>query len=900
MFKYIEKTYLSFLVTMVALVTVIGVGKVLIEQVLAIAPPNNIQLQDQSGPGNQQNGYTNQGTIAVQFDHDNTSDAFFIDENPGDPACGAMIPLTAPNTATTQNVPAHNLSGGDGAKQVFVHLVDDGGDGCGGAADQFSSAQAQIIVDTGIPTAPVITDFTYDANLDSGSLANAIVDAGSGLDFQIITSGTACNALPALWNSAVDAGTGFGADTAGIAVNPTLVSGAGANAGEIICIRVRDKAGNVTAWTDDGTVPAASGGGSRRRLMMNDAGQVSEGQDQGIAMAQSDTSSASESATAEEATEYEKLVESVRLMIPEDVFGHQYEYFILDLYLKGILDSLKLSFNPDTFLNRAEMLKIVMTAFPGKESVQKSPFKDVKGTEWYASHFINASERGIIKGFLDGTARPDEKVTRVEALAMLSRAKGTNLDYYRNQPLHYDDVQGNGWYMPVLRWAVFEGIVSTTSSGFKPSEPITRGEMAQMTSRVTALGGDEEDEPCNCDKEKADWEAADAAAKAAQAAADTAGAAADAAAAAASNADKAAKDAQDKVNDLNKFFDDTSSASSGGETVTTGDLELLREANRGVYDAWKAGTISAQEASDAWGKIDKAKLTELRAKKAAELEQAKKDAADAKAKADAAKKAAADGAAKAAAAQKKADAAKAAADAAKAAYDECLKKCALMKAELAATRAQQEADRAAAAAAADAKRRQQAEDERRAAETKAQQDAAKAAGAGGGGGGGGDTSAVSGGGGTAETVGEGPCKPKFTAAVKARAAQIEARGGSTPKLPGETVVNVANTILDALGSAAGAVAEGGSNAAAGLAAGSSLIFAAYGVWVDYVGSAIQGAGERIIVNRRICEYVSNTTDDGCGHVTFSGQTVYYERGADGKLHVLVMGPGDKVVPGECE
>jgi hypothetical protein len=145
---------------------------------------------------------------------------------------------------------------------------------------------------------------------------------------------------------------------------------------------------------------------------------------------------------------------------------------------------------------------------------------------------------------------------------------------------------------------------------------------------------------------------------------------------------------------------------------------------------------------------------------------------------------------------------------------------------------------------------------------------------------------------------EGPCKPKFTAAVKARAAQVEARGGVS-KPPGETAVNVATTVLDALGGAAGAVAEGGSNAAAGLAAGASLMFAAYGLWVDYVGSSIKAAGQRI-VSKRICQIISTTTDDGCGHITSSGQTVYYERTPDGKLHVLVMGPGDSVVPGECE
>lgn len=49
-------------------------------------------------------------------------------------------------------------------------------------------------------------------------------------------------------------------------------------------------------------------------------------------------------------------------------------------------------------------------------------FKDVPDTHWAAKAIDELSEKGIIKGYEDGTFRPDESITRAEAAVMLSRA----------------------------------------------------------------------------------------------------------------------------------------------------------------------------------------------------------------------------------------------------------------------------------------------------------------------------------------------------------------------------------------------------------------------------------------------------------------------------------------------
>lgn len=47
---------------------------------------------------------------------------------------------------------------------------------------------------------------------------------------------------------------------------------------------------------------------------------------------------------------------------------------------------------------------------------------------WAKEHIITAAERNIVKGYEDGTFRPDGKITRSEFAVILGRALNVNLD----------------------------------------------------------------------------------------------------------------------------------------------------------------------------------------------------------------------------------------------------------------------------------------------------------------------------------------------------------------------------------------------------------------------------------------------------------------------------------------
>ncbi len=77
-------------------------------------------------------------------------------------------------------------------------------------------------------------------------------------------------------------------------------------------------------------------------------------------------------------------------------------------------------------LTRAQAVKIVVTAMGLQEQVKRSQsllamFPDVQKAHWAFGVINLAAELGLVKGFPDGTFKPDEVVTKAEYAVMLSR-----------------------------------------------------------------------------------------------------------------------------------------------------------------------------------------------------------------------------------------------------------------------------------------------------------------------------------------------------------------------------------------------------------------------------------------------------------------------------------------------
>lgn len=116
-------------------------------------------------------------------------------------------------------------------------------------------------------------------------------------------------------------------------------------------------------------------------------------------------------------------------------------------------------------------------------------FKDIPSGHWAKQAIESAVGKGHLKGYSDGTFRPNSPVTRAEFAAILSRVS-------TNAPTDgqgdFTDLQGN-WSEQEVNKAIGMGFISTEDypNGFKPASQLTRREMAKWMS--SGLGAAQED-----------------------------------------------------------------------------------------------------------------------------------------------------------------------------------------------------------------------------------------------------------------------------------------------------------------------------------------------------------------------------------------------------------------------
>ena len=136
------------------------------------------------------------------------------------------------------------------------------------------------------------------------------------------------------------------------------------------------------------------------------------------------------------------------------------------------------SFKPDDYVTRAECITMIKNAgFSGNnQSAETHEFTDVLNSHWAYDAIFWGAENGIISGYDDGTFKPDEFVSRAECIAMLLRT-GAIGDAPENIQIRFTDVLDDFWaYNEILHAASAEIIKGYEDGSFKPNDLITRAE----------------------------------------------------------------------------------------------------------------------------------------------------------------------------------------------------------------------------------------------------------------------------------------------------------------------------------------------------------------------------------------------------------------------------------------
>ncbi len=130
-------------------------------------------------------------------------------------------------------------------------------------------------------------------------------------------------------------------------------------------------------------------------------------------------------------------------------------------------------------------LVLVIPTFAMPQPAKAATFKDIN-RHWAQTYIEKAVSKGLVKGFSDGTFKPDQPVTRAEFTAMANRLLG-NSSY---ESLRFSDVPRNEWYYNDVAKALSAAYVGGYNDGtFKPQNPATRQEASIMISRFLPVAG---------------------------------------------------------------------------------------------------------------------------------------------------------------------------------------------------------------------------------------------------------------------------------------------------------------------------------------------------------------------------------------------------------------------------
>ncbi len=136
----------------------------------------------------------------------------------------------------------------------------------------------------------------------------------------------------------------------------------------------------------------------------------------------------------------------------------------------------------DNYVTRAEFTKMALCASSLKDSVNESsrisPFSDVKPTHWASGYIVTAVSNNYLRGYVDGTFRPDNRVTLEEAATVMLRILGYNeLDsgkYPDSQLAKYNELNLNNMISVVrgqlltrrdCMYLIYNALCSETKSG---------------------------------------------------------------------------------------------------------------------------------------------------------------------------------------------------------------------------------------------------------------------------------------------------------------------------------------------------------------------------------------------------------------------------------------------------
>lgn len=170
-----------------------------------------------------------------------------------------------------------------------------------------------------------------------------------------------------------------------------------------------------------------------------------------------------------------------------DISGQWYEEFVSSFINSNIFvgKGKIVEFRPETNASREECINMAVAHF-GLNEARTLPFTDANQiSQSYYSAVQTAYAKGVVSGYENNTLRPKSNITRVEACLIAVKASGRTITIGIS-PKFNDTIPD--WGKDIVGYSQSIGIIKGYPDGtFKPNKSVTRAEFATMLYKLAAM-----------------------------------------------------------------------------------------------------------------------------------------------------------------------------------------------------------------------------------------------------------------------------------------------------------------------------------------------------------------------------------------------------------------------------
>ena len=165
-----------------------------------------------------------------------------------------------------------------------------------------------------------------------------------------------------------------------------------------------------------------------------------------------------------------------------DTIGHPASEAIQRWSDLSVIQGFEGRFRPDDGIIRGEMA-LIIDRIMLYQRIAENSFSDLPNT-WYTEAMLKLNAADVMFGAF-GEIRPEDNITREEALVMIARSVGMSEPMHSMDSLPYEDAANiSEWSLPAVINFTSRGFITDSPIVFRPQEYITRAEVVVILHNV--------------------------------------------------------------------------------------------------------------------------------------------------------------------------------------------------------------------------------------------------------------------------------------------------------------------------------------------------------------------------------------------------------------------------------